>query len=96
MQTRHLAELLPDAKFTALDINPPFVNEVDDWVREHNLGHRITAVVGDMTKPPVEPGSVDLVWCEGAAYMLGVGPALETWRNYGDYFSYALIVTQPA
>lgn len=80
MQTRHLAELLPDARITALDIHEPFVREVGEWIERDKLGDRVTAVQGDMSKPPVAPGSIDLVWCEGAAYMLGVQQALKTWR----------------
>jgi len=83
MQTRHLVELLPArANITALDIHAPFVDEVNNWINERQLGHRVRVVQGDMSKPPVAPGSVDLIWCEGAAYMLGIGPALETWRPF--------------
>ena len=80
MQTRHLAELLPAARITALDIHAPFVTEVRNWIDHNQLDHRVTAVQGDMRKPPVAPGSIDLLWCEGAAYMLGVEAALTTWR----------------
>lgn len=82
MQTRHLVELLPDCHITALDINPPYLAEVDVWIKQNNLGQQVTTVRGDMAKPPVAAGSMDLIWCEGAAYMLGVGPALQTWQPY--------------
>ena len=35
---------------------------------------------GGATRPPVEPGTQDLIWCEGAIYFLGVTEALLAWR----------------
>ena len=80
MQTQHLAQLDPKAKITALDIHPVFVERVNKWCQEHGLSDRVTAVVGDMNQLDVDAGSQDLIWCEGAVYMLGVEAALAKWR----------------
>jgi len=80
MQTQHLAALNPTAKITALDLHPVFVERVSEWCLEQGLGDRITALVGDMSKLDFDPGSQDLIWCEGAVYMLGVEAALAMWR----------------
>ena len=82
MQTRHLAELLPTSHITALDIHPAFLAELEGWIAQNNLEQQVTTVHGDMKQPPVATGSFDLIWCEGAAYMLGVGAALQTWQPY--------------
>ncbi len=42
-------------------------------------GLPVRAVIGDISKPPVEPGSLDLLWCEGAAYAIGLENALVGW-----------------
>ena len=34
-----------------------------------------------MHRPDVEPGSVDLIWCEGAIYIAGFEIALRMWRH---------------
>jgi len=36
--------------------------------------------VGDLTDPPVDRASQDLIWCEGAIYFAGVTAGLEAWR----------------
>jgi len=80
MQTRHLHEFAPEARITAFDVNERFVKSVQDWAAQAGLAQQIAAVAGDMQAPPVAPASVDVIWCEGAAYMLGVQEALELWR----------------
>ena len=35
---------------------------------------------GDMRQLDFEPASFDLIWCEGAAYIMGVEAALRAWR----------------
>ena len=33
-----------------------------------------------MSAPGAPPSAFDLIWCEGAAYIIGVGTALRAWR----------------
>jgi len=80
MQTRYLAELAPSAKIAALDLRGAFVKQVGDWIVKQGLSDRITAVVGDMNELEFAEGSQDLIWCEGAVYMLGIETALAKWR----------------
>ena len=80
MQTQHLAALNPTAKITALDLHPVFIERLSEWCLEQGHSDRITALVGDMNKLDVDSGSQDLIWCEGAVYMLGVEAALAKWR----------------
>jgi hypothetical protein len=56
------------------------VAEADRRFAAAGFGDRALAVVGDMAQPPVDPGSVDLIWSEGAVYNLGVTEALNAWR----------------
>ena len=79
-QTLDLAELLPGSTITAVDNHPPFVEDANRRAAARGLAHRVMAQVGDMTALDVAPASFDLVWCEGAAYIMGVKAALGAWK----------------
>ncbi len=80
MQTMDLAEFLPGATITAVDTHAPFVEEANRRAVERGVDDRVRAEIGDMNNLNFEPGSFDLIWCEGAAYIMGVGEALRAWR----------------
>ena len=77
-----LAQALPDARITAVEIHPPFVERITDRAREAGLADRVRAICGDMEKIDVAQGSIDLVWAEGSIYLVGVERALATWRPW--------------
>lgn len=79
-QTIDLAELLPDARITALDGHPPFLAQLETRAREAGVLDRIEIVQGDMNRLPYPPRSFDLIWCEGAAYIVGFEAALAAWK----------------
>jgi len=79
-QTVDLAELMPRARITALDSHEPFLRELERRATERGVAVRIRALHGDMAKLPFGPGSFDLIWCEGAAYILGLEAALAQWK----------------
>jgi ubiquinone/menaquinone biosynthesis C-methylase UbiE len=78
-QTLDLAELVPNARFVAIDGHPPFIDELRRRARLAGVEDRIDARAGDMRALPFAPGSVDVIWCEGAAYIMGVPAALAAW-----------------
>ena len=80
MQTMDLADLLPDARITAVDTHLPFVEEANRRAVAAGVGERVQAEFGDMRSLDFVPASFDLIWCEGAAYIMGVGEALRAWR----------------
>jgi len=79
-QTLDLAELLPGARITALDAYEPFLRDLDVRARAAGVSDRITILHGDMARLPFEPQNFDLIWCEGAAYIIGFDEALTTWK----------------
>ena len=81
MQTMDLAAMLPAAQITAVDMHGPFLEELRRRVQAAGAENRIEAVQADMAALPFAPGSFDLIWCEGAAYIMGVGNALRAWRS---------------
>jgi len=75
-----LARELPDATITALDLSEAFCRRLSAEVTRRGLAHRVHVRQGDMAAPPVAHGSLDLLWCESAAYVIGLTEALERWR----------------
>lgn len=73
-----LAELL-NARVTGIDLYPPFIAELEAKRAEHPAGARVTGQVADMADPGLAPGSADLIWSEGAVYLIGVERALADW-----------------
>jgi ubiquinone/menaquinone biosynthesis C-methylase UbiE len=80
MQTLDLAELLPDAAICAVDRHEPFVKEANRRAALRDVSDRVRAILGDMRSLDFPPASFDLIWCEGAAYIMGVAEALRSWR----------------
>lgn len=66
----------------AVDLHRHFVEVVGRRAADSGLGHLVTARHGDMRRPPgVDPGSVHLIWCEGALYQIGFEDGLGLWRS---------------
>jgi len=80
MQTLDLAGLLTTARIVAVDRHGPFVAEARRRAAAHGAAGRVTAVQGDMRALAFRPAGFDLLWCEGAAYVMGVAAALRAWR----------------
>ena len=80
MQTMDLASMLPEAWITAIDLHEPFLEELQRRAKAAGATNRIEALRADMAALPLKSDSFDLIWCEGAAYIMGVGKALRAWR----------------
>ena len=85
-QTLVLATELPHARITAIDLCEPFLVQLRDRAKERQIGDRIDAIRADMGEwSPILSGKVepvDLVWCEGAAYFIGIANALRRWSDW--------------
>jgi SAM-dependent methyltransferase len=79
-QTLVLAQHTP-AHILALDTHAPFVQELRWKAELLGLGGRVEARVGDMAKLDVPDGAYDLVWSEGAIYVIGFDIGLKAWRR---------------
>ena len=79
LHTRVLAQGSP-ARIVAVDNHPPFVEELNRQARALGLAERLEAHVGDMRQLDFAPGSFDLVWSEGAIYVIGFEAGLREWR----------------
>jgi len=79
-QTLVLARTLK-TRIVAVDYHQPYLDELLQSATDQGLSHWIEMRCEDMGALNVMPGSVDLVWSEGAAYILGFEEALRRWRN---------------
>lgn len=77
-QTRVIADALPSAQLIAFDLHQPFVDATNKLLDGSPKAHAIQA---DMFEFAPE-ARVDLVWCEGAAYFMGIPAALERWSGW--------------
>lgn len=82
-QTVALLEAFPEATLLATDLTPRFLEQVRQRVAARGEAARVQVVQADMrTFSPGHP--VDLIWCEGAAYIMGVPQALAHWKGLLD------------
>ena len=79
LQTRVLARNSP-ARIVAIDNHPPFVEEANRQARALGMADRVEARVGDMRQLDFAAHSFDLIWCEGAIYVVGFEAGLNAWR----------------
>ena len=87
MQTLALADQLA-GKITAVDTCEEYLNELREKISERGLSDRVQVENADMAALGFPPATFDLIWCEGAAYIMGIAQALKTWwpllREQGD------------
>jgi SAM-dependent methyltransferase len=80
LQTRVLAESSP-ARFVAIDNHPPFVEQLNREAQALGTADRVEGRVADMRSLDFAPKSFDLIWCEGAIYVIGFEAGLRAWRR---------------
>ena len=80
-QTLVLAEVL-QTKVVAVDLHRPFLDQLEAAARERGLAQLIETRRADMAALDVPPASVDLLWSEGAIYLLGFEDGLRRWRPW--------------
>jgi ubiquinone/menaquinone biosynthesis C-methylase UbiE len=80
LQTRVLARSSP-VRLVAVDNHPPFVDELNRQARVLGIADRLEARVGDMRQLDFPSGSFDVVWSEGAIYVMGFEAGLREWRR---------------
>ncbi len=80
-QTLCLARALPEAEpIIAVDFFEVFLEQLDARAVEAGLARRMETRQGDMTALDLAPGSFDLIWSEGAIYIMGFAAGLAAWR----------------
>jgi ubiquinone/menaquinone biosynthesis C-methylase UbiE len=80
MQTIELAKL-SNGQIDALDNHQPFLDELERRAKDEGVRERINIVNGDMFALNYEDNSFDLVWCEGAIFIIGFEKGLREWKR---------------
>lgn len=79
-QTRDLADLTKGT-ITAVDNYQPFLDAITSRTQQEGLEKRITTRYASMDDLPFTEGEFDLVWSEGAIYLMGFENGLSSWRS---------------
>ena len=77
-QTLALARTL-DRPVTAVDVNRRFLDRLIVRAEAAGLGEQVAVREASMVALDAPPASVDLIWSEGAVYIVGVDAALRHW-----------------
>lgn len=80
-QTLMLAELT-EGSITAIDNHRPFLHALDRKRNDVEDSEKIQPVCGDMHACPFAENAFDVIWSEGAVYIIGLADGLTTWRPY--------------
>lgn len=81
MQTLALAQAT-GGEVTAVDVFEQFLEELRDRARQAGLHERIRTLCGDMKELSFDDESFDLIWSEGAAYIMGITKAFQAWKRF--------------
>ncbi len=76
IQTLDLA-MLTDGRITAIDLMPQMIERLNSAVKEKGLEDRVEVLQMDMNKMDFPTEEFDLVWSEGAIYIMGFKNGLE-------------------
>lgn len=68
---------------TAVDLFEPFLERVNERAEREGMNEaRLTVTRGDMEALSFRDGTFDLIWSEGAIYLLGFEEGLKRWRRF--------------
>lgn len=81
IQTLELARL-SDGVIVALDLMPQMIARVKKAAAEEGMADRIEILQMDMNKMDFDSESFDLIWSEGALYLMGFKSGLEKIRRF--------------
>ncbi len=81
MQTIALANNF-ECEITAIDTHQPFLDALAMRASNIGISNKIRPVNMSMFKISFEDGAFDIVWSEGAIYIIGFEKGLRAWRKY--------------
>lgn len=91
-QTFYLAEIA-DGKITATDYYEHFLDELNLRKEGKTLRAEIETIQADMNDLPFPEKYFDIIWSEGAVYIMGFANGLEKWKRFIRDEGY-LVVTE--
>jgi ubiquinone/menaquinone biosynthesis C-methylase UbiE len=79
MQTIELAKL-SKGQIDALDTHQPFLDQLEFKIKKEGLTSKIKPVKGDMLNLTYDITTFDLIWSEGAIFIIGFEKGLREWK----------------
>jgi SAM-dependent methyltransferase len=76
---------------TAVDVHQPFLDELMQRARAAGLAQNIHSLRASMDALPFEPESFDLIWSEGAIYIMGFERGLRAWQPFVRHGGYVVV-----
>jgi cyclopropane fatty-acyl-phospholipid synthase-like methyltransferase len=80
-QTISLAQNL-DAEITAVDLFPEFLDKLNIKAKKLSLQYKILTLEKSMDDLPFDEDEFDLIWSEGAIYIMGFKEGIKKWKDY--------------
>lgn len=68
-----------DARIAAVDLFPQFLEALVSRARRQGVAERIDPVAASMDALPFSDGSFDVIWSEGAVYVMGFEAGIRAW-----------------
>ena len=72
---------LSGGRVTGIDTHQPFLDQFSERASKAGLSDRVSPVHASMFDIPFPDGSFDVVWAEGAIYIIGFEKGLTAWRR---------------
>jgi hypothetical protein len=74
-----------------VDNHLPYLESLNSTIRERDLDNRIKLACGDMFKLSFKEKSFDIIWSEGAVYIIGFENGLVAWRPLLKEWGYVVV-----
>jgi len=71
-----------DGRITAVDLFPEFLEELEVRSGKEGLAHRISTLAASMDDLPLGQEEFDLIWSEGAIYLMGFDEGITAWKQF--------------
>jgi len=81
MQTIELAKQT-QGMITAIDNHAPYLEELKQQAAKEGVSSRITTLQASMFDLEFEKESIDLIWSEGAIYIIGFEKGIREWKPF--------------
>ena len=81
MQTLDILDVI-NCTVVAVDNHQPFLEQLSEKVKQKGVAGRVQIMNADMSSLGFHQETFDLIWSEGAAYIMGFENALRTWKTF--------------
>ncbi len=81
MQTLELAKLT-EGQILALDVDLPFLHQLGQRAQLAGVSRRVLPIPGSMFALPFAARTFNVIWSEGAIYIMGFEQGLLNWQQY--------------